>query len=50
MRPIEIQYATPDAIEIKEGLEEGDLVVMDIDQDLKDKARVEISETQEGIF
>ena len=50
IRPIEVQYATPDAIEIKEGLEEGDLVVVDAEQDLQDKAKVEIGETQEGIF
>ncbi len=50
VRPIEIQYATPDAIEVKEGLEEGDLVIVDVEQDLQDKARVEITETQEGIF
>ncbi len=50
VRPIEIQYATPDAIEVKEGLEEGDLVIVDVEQELQDKARVEITETQEGIF
>ncbi|MBI4432881.1 MAG: efflux RND transporter periplasmic adaptor subunit [Candidatus Omnitrophica bacterium] len=49
-RSIEVQYATPDAIEVKEGLDEGDLVVVDVEQDLEDKARVEITETQEGIF
>ena len=50
VRPIEINYATPDAIEVKEGLEEGDLVVVDVQQDLQDRAKVEITETQEGIF
>jgi membrane fusion protein, multidrug efflux system len=50
MRPIEIAYATPDAIEIKEGLDEGDLIITDLEQELQDKARVEITETQEGIF
>lgn len=50
VRPIEVNYATPDAIEVKEGLEEGDLIVADVEQELKDKARVEITETQEGIF
>ena len=50
VRPIEVSYVTPDAIEIKSGLEEGDLVIVDIEQELKDKARVEIAETQEGIF
>lgn len=50
IRPIEIQYATPDAVEVKEGVEEGDLVVVDPEQDLQDRAKVEITETQEGIF
>ncbi len=50
IRNIEIQYATPDSIEIKEGLEEGELVAVDVEQDLQDKAKVEITETQEGIF
>ena len=50
IRPIEIEYATPDAIEVKEGIEEGDLVVVEVHQDLQDKAKVEITETQEFIF
>ena len=50
VRPIEIEYATPDAIEVKEGLDEEDLVIVDVEQELQDKARVEITETQEGIF
>ena len=50
VRQIEVEYATPDSIEVKEGLEEGELVTVDVEQDLPDKARVEISETQEGIF
>lgn len=50
VRNIDVSYATPDAIEIKEGLEEGDTVIVDAEQDLQDKAKVEITETQEGIF
>ncbi|MBI4352383.1 MAG: efflux RND transporter periplasmic adaptor subunit [Candidatus Omnitrophica bacterium] len=50
IRPIEINYATPDALEVKEGIEEGELVMLDVEQDVPDKSRVEISETQEGIF
>jgi membrane fusion protein, multidrug efflux system len=50
IRNIELNYATPDAIEVKEGLEEGDLVIVDVEQELQDKAKVEITETQEGIF
>ena len=38
------------ATEIKEGLEEGDLVVVDVEQDFQENARGEITETQEGIF
>ena len=43
-------YATPDSIEVKEGVEEGELVAVDVEQDLEDKVKVEITETQEGIF
>ena len=50
VRTIEVSYATPDAIEVKEGVEEGDLIVVDVEQELQDKAKVEITETQEGIF
>ena len=50
IRPIEVSYATPDSIEVKEGLEEEELVTVGVDQDMQDKARVEITETQEGIF
>ncbi len=37
-------------IEVKEGLEEGEVVAVDVEQDLQDKSKVEITETQEGIF
>ena len=49
-RNIEVNYATPDAIEVKDGIDEGDLIIVDVEQDLQDKAKVEITETQEGIF
>ncbi len=49
-RNIEVEYVTPDSIEVKEGVEEGELIAVDIEQELPDKTRVEISETQEGIF
>ena len=50
IRNIEVNYATPDSIEVKEGLDEGELVTVDVEQELQDKAKVEITETQEGIF
>ena len=50
VRAIEVNYATPDSIEVKEGLEEEELVTVGVEQEMQDKARVEITETQEGIF
>jgi membrane fusion protein, multidrug efflux system len=50
IRPIQIAYTTPDAVEIKAGLDEGELVVADIQHDFEEKARVEVTEVQENIF
>jgi len=50
IRPIQIAYTTPDAIEIKAGLEEGELIVADLQQDFEEKSRVEITEIQESVF
>jgi len=50
IRPIQIAYSTPDAIELRAGLDEGEIIVMDIQQDLEDKSRVEVTEVQEHIF
>lgn len=50
IRPIQIAYATPDAAEIKSGLDDGELIVADIQQELEEKARVEVTEVQEYIF
>jgi hypothetical protein len=40
---------TQDLIEVEEGLKEDDLVVIESQEDFKDKAAVEIMETQEGL-
>jgi len=50
VRKIEIAYLTQDAAEISKGLEEGELVMVDVFQEFKDNDRVEISEIQETIF
>ena len=50
IRPIQIEYATPDAVEIKAGLEEDELIMADIQQELEEKAKVEVTEIQEFIF
>ncbi len=43
-------YMTQDLVEIDEGLNEDDLVITEIQEEFKDKARVEIAETQEGLL
>ncbi len=50
VRPIQVAYATPDAVEIKAGLEDEEIIVADIQQELEEKARVEVTEVQEYTF
>ncbi len=49
-RKIKMGHVTADLMEIDDGVKEGDLVVMEVQEELKDKARVEISEVQEGVI
>ncbi|MFA5146581.1 MAG: efflux RND transporter periplasmic adaptor subunit [Candidatus Omnitrophota bacterium] len=50
IRPVKLAYMTQDLVEIGEGLKEDDLIVAEIQEDFKDKAKVEITEVQEGLF
>ncbi len=50
VRPIQVAYATPDAVEIKAGLEDEELIVADIQQEMEEKAKVEVTEIQEYTF
>ncbi len=50
IRPVQIAYTTPDAVELKAGLEEGELIIADLQQEFEEKARVEVTEVQENIF
>jgi len=50
IRPIQVAYTTPDAVELKAGLEEGELLVADIQQEFEEKTRVEVTEIQENLF
>lgn len=50
IRPIQVAYATPDAVEIKAGLEDEEIIVADIQQEMEEKARVEVTEIQEHTF
>ena len=50
VRPIQVAYATPDAVEIKAGLEDEELIIADIQQEMEEKAKVEVTEVQEYTF
>ena len=50
IRPIVVKYMTQDKVEVEKGLEEGELVAMDLAQDLQDKESVEIAEVQEILY
>jgi len=49
-RKIEIAYLTQDVAEISKGLEEGELIIVEVFQDFNDNDKVEITEIQETIF
>ena len=41
---------TQDLVEVEDGLAEDELIVIEIQEEFKDKSRVEISEVQEGLL
>ena len=49
-RPIKLGYMTQDLVEVEEGLAEDDMIIVEVQEDFKDKARVEVSEVQEGLI
>jgi len=50
VRKLKLGYMTQDLAEIEEGLKEEELIVVEIQEEFKDKSRVEITEVQEGLF
>jgi len=50
IRQIAIGYMTQDLVEVDKGLEEGELVVIELYQELQDKEKVEIAEVQEILY
>jgi membrane fusion protein, multidrug efflux system len=50
VRKVKPGYITQDAFEIEEGLKEDELIISEIQEEFKDKARVEIAEVQEGLI
>lgn len=50
VRPIKISYMTQDMVEVEKGVEEGELIVVELYQELQDKEKVEIAEMQEMLY
>ncbi len=50
LKAVKVGYMTQDLVQVDEGLEEDQLIVTEIQEEFKDKARVEISEVQEGLL
>jgi membrane fusion protein (multidrug efflux system) len=49
-RKVALGYMTQDLVEIAEGLKEEEVIIIEMQEEFKDKARVEIAEVQEGLF
>lgn len=50
VRKIALGYIAQDLVEVEKGLREDELIVIEIQEDYKDKSRVEIMEVQEGLI
>lgn len=50
VRKITPGYMSEDLVEIDKGIQEDDLIVVEVQEEFKDKAKVEIAEIQEGIL
>lgn len=49
-RKVKLGYMTQDLVEVEDGLKEDELIIIEIQEELKDKSRVEIGEVQEGLI
>ena len=50
VRKLKLGYMTQDLVEVEEGLAEDDMIIVEVQEEFKDKARVEVSEVQEGLI
>lgn len=50
IRPIVVGYMTQDLIEVEKGIEEGEMVAIELYQEIQDKEKVEIAEIQEILY
>jgi membrane fusion protein (multidrug efflux system) len=48
-KTLKLGYMTQDLVEVDDGLQEDDIIVVEVQEEFKDKSRVEISEVQEGL-
>jgi membrane fusion protein, multidrug efflux system len=49
-RRIKLGYVSEDLVEVEKGVQEEELIVVEVQEEFKDKAKVEIAEVQEGII
>ena len=49
-RPIRLGLQNAQVFEVLEGLKEDELIIVEVQEEFKDKSRVEISEVQEGLI
>ncbi len=50
IRKIKPGYMTQDLVEVEDALQEDEIIIIEIQEEFKDKAKVEISEVQEGLI
>ena len=50
VRKIDLGYMSEDLVEVDKGLSEDELIITEVQEEFKDKAKVEISEVQEGVL
>jgi len=50
VRKIKLGYMAEDLVEVAEGIAEDELIIIEVQEEFKDKAKVEIAEVQEGIL
>ncbi|OGW84656.1 MAG: hypothetical protein A2987_02685 [Omnitrophica bacterium RIFCSPLOWO2_01_FULL_45_10] len=49
-RKVKLGYMTQDLVEVEDGLKEDELIIIEVVEEFKDKAKVEIAEVQEGLI
>lgn len=50
IKPVKLGYMTQDLVEVEEGLKEDDTIIVEVQEEFKDKTKVEITEVQEGLI